>query len=62
MDFRISEEFGDFGTLLIVPSADDDFAVVGDGRHVEIRLPLFNYQAQQLIAILQPIADKEPIK
>lgn len=57
MDIAIEGAYLDFGTLVIRPDRDDDIALHATGRGAELRIPLFNNQARELIEKLQPLAD-----
>jgi hypothetical protein len=56
---RIESDDLDFGTLVIALGQDDDVTfTVYDGQPV-ITLPIYNFQARELIEALQPIAELE---
>lgn len=57
MNFYVEDAAEDFGTLVIHPGRDDAFTVSGynDGG-ITIRLPLYNYQARELIGEVEKIA------
>lgn len=57
MNIYIEDAEEDFGTLVIEPDRDDDIALACSGEGAQLRIPLFNYQARELIEKVQPIAD-----
>ena len=60
MDISIDNDEGlDFGTLVFQPDRDDSFEVYSNGIITEIRIPLYNHEAREVIEVLQTIADRE---
>ena len=60
MDFELdmySED--DFGTLIIIPGKEDGFDLHSNGITLEIRLPLYNHEAKELLELVEKIA-KQP--
>jgi hypothetical protein len=57
MDIQVEHSKGDdYGYLVVTLGADDDIELSGSGRCMTMRLPLYNYEAQEIMDKLQPVA------
>ena len=53
----------DFATLVLVPGRDDSFAVGGYGSGgISIRVPLYSYQAREVIEVLTTLAERKELE
>lgn len=57
MDFTIEDAELDYGTLVIEPGRDNDITLSVTGGTAELRIPLFNHEAKELIEKLTPLAE-----
>ncbi len=52
----------DFATLVLQPGRDDSFEVGGYGSGgISIRVPLYTYQAREVIEVLTPLAERKEL-
>lgn len=54
-----NDEGLDFATLVLVPGRDDDFYASLFNGVLSIRVPLFTYQAREVIEVLTPLAERK---
>jgi hypothetical protein len=60
MDATASHNDGeDFGTLVISFSDDDDAVMQWENGRASVRVPVYSYQAREIIAALSPIAAED---
>jgi hypothetical protein len=61
MKIRLEDQGEDYGTLVVVPGRDDSFEVGGyaERGEIQIRIPLYAPEAQEVINTLQPLASAD---
>lgn len=57
-----NDEGDDYATLVLSPEKDDDFSVSHYLGSVQIRIPLFAYQARELIEVMTPLAERKELE
>jgi hypothetical protein len=59
MDFILDDLGDDFATLVVTLGPDDTATALLDGEVSKLRIPLFGYEAQELIAVLHDVPEGE---
>jgi hypothetical protein len=63
MIIQLTDAEEDFGTLVITTERDDSSSIalaVDSDFGAELRMPLYAFEAREIIAALQPLANSEP--
>lgn len=61
MRVEITNVEEDFGTLHINLDKDDDATIQASGAGCTISIPLYNYQAAEIVDALKPIKESESL-